>query len=168
MITFAGGFLIFFSVVWTAILLTVSHSVGASAPASIANMLRSMVLLGYGLGGFGALLLVVGLISRRSNTKKAMDIFRRGTLTTGNVTFVDKDYSVLVNNAPVFSIVEFTFQDSRGDTHTTRKTGVNSELVIRNRIAVGGQVAIKYLPENPDSNILIMQDPSVVQGGAVK
>ncbi len=162
---YVGGFLIFFAVVWSAILWTVNHSIGASAPASIASMLHSMILLGYGLGGVGILLLVVSLIRGRSASKRAMEIFQRGTLTTGQVTFVDKDYSVLVNNAPVFSIVEFTFQDSRGDTHTVRKTGVNSELVIRNRVTVGGSVAIKYLPENPGSNILILQDPSVVPGG---
>lgn len=157
-----GGFLVLFGAVWTVILWMVSRSVAPSAPASIATMLQSMLWLGYGLAGLGALLLVIGLIGRRGRSKRATEIFQRGTLTRGKVTFVDKDYRVLVNNAPIFSIVEFTFQDSRGDTHTVRKTGVNSELVIRNRVQVGGEVAVKYLPENPDANILVLADLAAV------
>ena len=160
-----GGFLILFGVVWTGILLTVSHGVSSSgAPPAIHTMLNSMTALGVVIFAIGAILLIAGLIRRKKSNKLAMEIFQRGTLVKGNVTFVDKDYSLLVNNKPIYSIVEFTFQDSQGQTHTSRKSGVNSDLVIRNRIEVGGQVAVKYLPGNPDVNILLLQDPTA--GGA--
>lgn len=48
-----------------------------------------------------------------------------------------------------------------GAPHTSRKTGVESDLVIRNAIQVGSEVALKYLPEKPDTNVLILKDPTV-------
>ncbi len=66
---------------------------------------------------------------------------------------------MLVNEKPIYSIVEFTFRDSSGMEQTGRKEDVDSDLVIRNRIEVGGEVSIKYLPENPKENILILTDP---------
>lgn len=156
-----GGFLIFFGVVWTGIILAVSHGISSSgAPAQVNTTLQLMTGVGVAILVIGVFLLVTGLIRGKKKRKLAMEIFQRGTLVKGSVTFVDKDYSVLMNNKPIFSIVEFTFQDGAGRTYTARKTGVNSDLVIRNRIEVGGQVAAKYLPENPDINILLLQDPA--------
>jgi hypothetical protein len=160
-----GGFLVLFGVVWTGISLVVARGAATPhAPAQINILLHSMTGLGVVILVIGALMLITGLIRAKQKRKLALEIFQRGTLVKGNVTFVDKDYSLLVNNKPIYSIVEFTFQDSAGKTHTSRKTGVNSDLVIRDRIEVGGQVAVKYLPENPEVNILLLQDPTA--GGA--
>ena len=76
-----------------------------------------------------------------------------------DVTFVDNNYNILVGDAPIYSIVEFTFRDSAGQEHTSRKENVNRELVIRNKIEVGGQVNLKYIPTNPDENGLLLMDP---------
>jgi hypothetical protein len=158
-----GGFLILFGAVWTGILLTVSHATSSAARGAVNGVINPMMWLGVVIFAIGAFMLVAGLIRAKKRSRLAMEIFQRGTLVKGTVTFVDKDYSLLVNNKPIYSIVEFTFQDSAGKTHTTRKTGVNSDLVIRNRIEVGGQVAVKYLPENPEANILILKDPNAQQ-----
>ena len=158
-----GGFLVLFGAVWTSIAWVVAHKTSSAAPGMVGGIMNGMIGLGVVLFAIGAFMLISGLIRRKKNAKLAMDIYQRGTLVKGNVTFVDKDYSLLVNNKPIYSIIEFTFQDSTGKTHTSRKTGVNSDLVIRDRIEVGGQVAVKYLPENPDTNILLLQDPSVGQ-----
>ena len=136
---------------------------GANVPEIVPTVLHSVTVLGFVLFGVGVLLLVNGLRKTLARSKLAKEIFARGALTKGTVTFADKNYSVLVNGKPIFSSVEFTYQDSAGKTHTGRKDNVNSDLVIRAKIAVGSPVAIKYLPENPDKNILILEDPSTNQ-----
>ena len=162
-----GGFLILFGVIWTGIILAVSRGVANSgAPAQVNTVMHLMMGVGAVIFAIGVLMLIFGLIRGKKKRQLAMDIFQRGTLVKGTVTFVDKDYSMLVNNKPIFSIVEFTFQDSAGNTHTARKTGVNSDLVIRNKIEVGGQVAAKYLPENPGLNVLLLQDPAAAGANA--
>ena len=155
-----GGFFILFGLVWTGILMGVAHSTGAMAPASTVKMLHGMTGLGVFFLVLGVILLITGLLKAKARAKKAKDIFQRGTLAKGTVTFVDKNYSLLVNNKPIYSIVEFTFQDGSGKTHTARKDSVESDLIIRDQIVVGGQVALKYLPEDPDQNILILKDPT--------
>jgi hypothetical protein len=161
-----GGFFVLFGVVWTGIAFTVARMTSTAAAGMPHGIMNGMIGLGVVIFVIGAFMLVTGLIRAKKRNKLAMEVFQRGTLTKGNVTFVDKDYSLLVNNKPIYSIVEFTFQDSAGATHTSRKSGVNSDLVIRNRIEVGGQVAVKYLPENPDTNILLLQDPSATSASA--
>jgi hypothetical protein len=162
--TLVGGFLMLFGAVWTAIILTVSRSMGSGpAAAAAGNMLHMMTWLGVGFFAVGAILLVGGLIGAGKTRKKALAIFEKGVAAKGTVTFVDKNYGILVNNTPIYSIVEFTFQDARGITITSRKPNVSSDLVIRNRIEVGGHVAIKYLPDDPEQNILLLADPSAMQ-----
>jgi hypothetical protein len=155
-----GGFFILFGLVWTGILMAVAHSTSAMAPASTVKMLHGMTGLGVFFLVLGVILVIIGLIKARGRSKLAKDIMQRGTAAKGTVTFVDKNYGVLVNNKPIFSIVEFTFQDSSGKTHTSRKGNVNSDLIIRDKIEVGSQVVLKYLPDNPESNILILKDPT--------
>ena len=163
-----GAFLMLFGAVWTGILMTVSRSTASvrGAPAQIGNMLHMMTWLGVVLFAIGAFLLVTGLMRAGKNKKKALLIFQTGTATKGRVTFVDKNYSLLVNNKPIYSIVEFTFQDARGNTITSRKPNVSSDLVIRNQIEVGREVPVKYLPDSPQDNILLLADPSAIPPSA--
>jgi hypothetical protein len=159
-----GGFFIVFGAVWTGILLLIEHLSVHEPPATL-KVLHGMFWVGAAVFVLGVIMLISGLIRARARSKKAMDIFRRGTATTGTVTFVDKNYSLLVNNKPIYSIVEFTFQDSSGKKHTARKDDVESDLVIRNKIEVGSPAVLKYLPENPELNILILKDPAVADAG---
>jgi hypothetical protein len=67
--------------------------------------------------------------------------------------------SLLVNNKPIYSIVEFKFRDSAGVERVGRKNDVGSDLVIRLKIEVGSKVQVKYLNENPNQNILMLPNP---------
>ena len=114
----------------------------------------------------GGVLLILGgilyLAAKREAKKqevRAVNIYENGIPGRGRVTFVDKNYSLLVNNKPVYSIVEFTFEDHQGRPHTGRKENVDSDLVIRAQIAVGSEVDIKYLASNPDESALLIHEP---------
>lgn len=155
-----GGFLVFFGVLWTGILLAVHFARPAAVPAEAAVPLQIMTAVGAVVLAIGVLLLVTGLVRARKLREKALKIFRRGTEAKGKVTFVDKNYGLLVNNKPIYSIIEFTFQDAAGRVYTARKANVESDLVIRCGIQVGSEVDLKYLPENPGDNVLLIKDPS--------
>ena len=138
-----GLVFIVFGLVMSGIVMSVARnlaSAGTGMPEVVTTTLHGVIALGFVMCGVGVLLLVTGLR-----------------------TFADKNYSVLVNGKPIFSSVEFTYQDSAGKPHTGRKDNVNSDLVIRDKIVVGSLVAVKYLPENPDKNILILEDPTANQ-----
>ena len=161
-----GLVFIVFGLVMSGIVMSVARnlaSAGTGMPEVVTTTLHGVIALGVVMCGVGVLLLVTGLRKAITRSKLAKEIFARGSLTKGTVTFADKNYSVLVNGKPIFSSVEFTYQDSAGKPHTGRKDNVNSDLVIRDKIVVGSLVAVKYLPENPDKNILILEDPTANQ-----
>jgi hypothetical protein len=118
------------------------------------------------MGGTGLVLMLTGLglvFGGRSRVRKrralALRIYERGIPTEGTVTFVDKNYSLLVNQKPIYSIVEFKFRDGSGVERTSRKTDVESDLVIRLKIEVGSKVQVKFLYEDPEKNILMLPEP---------
>ncbi len=122
-------------------------------------------ILKYSIGGFlsglGAIFLVRGLRGRARAAeahKQKLHILKTGIETEGKVTFVDKNYSFLVNQKPVFSIVEYTYQDRAGQTHSRRINNISSDLVIRKQIQVGHSVAVKYSGTHPWQSILLLQD----------
>lgn len=121
-------------------------------------------------GGVGLIILVIGLIititsiiRRKKKKALAMLIYEQGTPAEGTITFVDKNYSILVNQKPIYSIVEFKFRDSSGQERVSRKNDVNSDLVIRLQLQVGSKVQVKYLSEDPSKNILLLKDPNAAK-----
>lgn len=118
-------------------------------------------LLQFGIGGLlvgiGAIMVLGGLIGViRGGKKSKMDshIAQTGTEAEANVTFVDKNYSMLVNNRPIYSVVEYTYQDEMGNEYTNRVENVSTDYVIRNKIEVGSKIRIKYLPTEPGQSTL--------------
>jgi hypothetical protein len=118
-------------------------------------------------GGLGLIFMIIGavmLIGGRAKAKKnkalAEKIFAMGVPTEATITFVDKNYGLLVNNKPIYSIVEFKFRDGGGAERIGRKNNVSSDLVIRLKLEVGSKVPIKYMNEDPGQNILILKDPN--------
>jgi hypothetical protein len=118
-------------------------------------------------GGLGLLFMVIGaimLVGGRAKAKKnkalAEKIFAMGVPTEGTITFFDKNYGLLVNNKPIYSIVEFKFRDGSGVEHIGRKNNVSSDLAIRLKFEVGAKVQVKYMNEDPAQNILILRDPN--------
>lgn len=153
---FIGGFFLLFGVLWLLIIAAVSLLIGVPLPAGMATLF-------YGLGGIfllvGVVLTLGGLIGARKRRAEIGKLDSQGVPATGQVTYVDRNYSIRVNGNPIYSIVEFTFKDSSGVERTSRKEDVSSEMVIRNKIEVGSQVEVKYLMENPDENMLVLHDP---------
>jgi hypothetical protein len=118
-------------------------------------------------GGLGLIFMIIGaamFIAGRAKAKKnkalAEKIFAMGVATEGTVTFFDKNYGLLVNNKPIYSIVEFKFRDSSGTERIGRKNNVSSDLAIRLKLEVGAKVQVKYMNEDPNQNILILKDPN--------
>jgi len=123
-------------------------------------------------GVVGLIIAVVGLVillrSRafvKTQKALAMKIYELGVAAEGTVTFVDKNYSLLVNQKPIYSIVEFKFEDRFGKEHISRKPNVESDLVIRLKLEVGSKVQLKYMNDNPDQNILMLPDPQKAASG---
>ncbi len=109
-----------------------------------------------GLGLFFAILGLTGIIRGSKQNKKNQIIMQNGIDAQGTVTFVDKNWNALVNNIPIYSIVEYTYQDKTNNKYTRRINTLNSEFVIRKQIQVGSNIPIKYLAENPAESLLVL------------
>jgi hypothetical protein len=132
----------------------------ADTPAMFGEL---QTLLQYGMGGvfagIGAIMTLGGLIGVVRGAKRsrlAGHIAQTGVETDATVTFVDKNYSMLVNNRPVYSIVEYTYQDELGNEYANRVENVNTDTVIRNKVEVGSKIRIKYLPAEPGQSVMIL------------
>jgi hypothetical protein len=132
----------------------------ASLMAPGAGISVIFIIVGGLMAVIGLVLIVTGRATARKQKAKAMLIYQTGVAAEATVTFVDRNYRILVNNRPVYSIVEFKFRDTSGVEHVERKETVQSDLVIRNQIEVGSIVNIKFLAEDPSQNILMLADPS--------
>ena len=115
--------------------------------------------IGGGVGGLGLLFALGGVRSmiRGSKEKKRnQEIMQNGVAAEGTITFVDRNYRVLVNKQPIYSIVEYTYRDSAGNAHKRRTETAPSDAVIRMGLAVGGKVAIKYSAQNPAESLIVV------------
>jgi len=118
-------------------------------------------LLQFGMGGvfagIGALMTLgglIGVIRGAKNSKLAGHIAQTGTEAEATVTFVDKNYAMLVNNRPIYSIVEYTYQDELGNEYANRIENVSTDAIIRNKVEVGSTIRIKYLPAEPAQSVM--------------
>ncbi|MES2837764.1 MAG: DUF3592 domain-containing protein [Bacteroidota bacterium] len=109
-----------------------------------------------GLGGIFALIGVMGVIRGKKQNKRNHYILQNGISAEGTVTFVDKNYAVLVNKKPIYSIVEYTYVDSTGSQHTRKVSNISSDIVIRKQILVGSKIQIKYASENPSESVMVL------------
>lgn len=117
-------------------------------------------IIGGGLGVLGILFSLgglIGLVRGSKQNKRSAYILQTGVAAEGTVTFVDKNYSILVNKKPIYSIIEYTYNDSNGTAHTRKVNTVNSDMVIRNQIQVGSKIAIKYAADNPAESVFILK-----------
>lgn len=115
--------------------------------------------LGGGLAGLGLLFIVMGLraLSKTAKQRKqVMHILQTGIAVEGTVTFVDKNYGILVNKTPIYSFLEYTYQDASGKQHIRRVDTIPSDFVIRKNIQVGSKVAIKYASEDSSQSTILL------------
>lgn len=156
MITFIGGFLTVLGLILIGVAQLLS---GPGVSASDQAAAPILTTIGVGLAALGVIIFVVGLVTGRKARAVAARIAESGVVAQAVVTFVDRNYKILVNQQPIYSIVEVKFQDMSGTEHVFQHTTVDSELVIRNQVEVGSTVNVKYLPEDPSQNILMLADP---------
>ena len=110
--------------------------------------------------GVGALLVLFGVIAlvrggrRRQMTQR---VLQEGVSAEAQITYIDKNYRVLVNNRPIYSIVEYTFVDGLGNQYVNRVDNVNSESLIRSGWQVGSVIPIKYNRDNPQQSAIAPQ-----------
>jgi hypothetical protein len=154
--------------------------IGGLAPAEGAPPAVAMVeSVAFWIMQWGAPLLLVGLglvfglVSIRSlvgvKRKQALaaELKQRGVATQGVITFIDRNYRLLVNNRPISSIVEFRFQDSAGRWHTSRKPEVSADVAIRQGWQVGSVVSVLYLPEDPTKNAIVTSVSGADASGSI-
>lgn len=128
----------------------------------ISNQEESAIVLNYvggGLAGLGLVFAISGLVGAVRNSKRNKQnqhLLQYGIDAEGTVTFVDKNYLIKVNHTPIYSIVEYTYLDSNGTTHSRRINNVNSEIVTRNNVQVGGKIHVKYSAQNPNESVIIL------------
>ena len=122
------------------------------------------VIIRYGvpglLSGLGLIFLIAGFVGmgKAGNQNKMMKAaLQYGTETEGTITFVDKNYTLLVNKNPIYSIVEYKYLDMNGTEHVRRIDNFNSEFVIRHNIQVGNKIKVKYLPNDPSQSVMLIQ-----------
>lgn len=148
--------------------LVVYYVLGLDSTKIVVNGQRSTsadtrAILQYSVGGgiaaLGLIFFAAG-IRGRARSKKQQEqiqhIMKTGIEAEGTVTFVDKNYSMLVNKKPVYSIIEYTYTDRTGQQHMRRVETVPSDYVIRRNIQVGGKVAVKYATENYSQSTILL------------
>jgi hypothetical protein len=115
--------------------------------------------IGGGVGGLGLLFALGGvrsMVRGSRSAKRNREIMQTGVAAEATITFVDKNYRVLVNKQPIYSIVEYTYLDRAGQPHKRRTENAPSDAVIRMGLAVGGKVAIKYSAQNPADSLIVV------------
>jgi hypothetical protein len=143
--------------------------IGQQSPEGIEGLPDSVNLetvqriVQYGVGGLlaglGAIFSLCGLgsLARRSKQRQLAErLMHTGMDAEGTVTFVDKNWRIQVNQRPIYSIVEYTYQDANGGQHTRRVEDISSEIVIRKQIQVGSKIAVKYAREDPSKSIMVL------------
>ncbi|HOZ30832.1 MAG TPA: hypothetical protein PLL66_07930 [Bacteroidales bacterium] len=139
-------------------LLVYSVDIQIKGNTSLDEETVKLLMLGI-LGGLGLLFSIFGIVGAiigRGKIKKQKHILNNGMETEATVDFVDKNFSILVQQKPIFSIVEYSYTDQNGNSHTRRVTNVNSDLVIRKQIQVGSKIKIKYIPDNPGDSVMLL------------
>jgi len=163
-----GKVLLFVGAVLVSVAAFVYYTLGQGNASIMVNGVRdnsseTREMLQYSLGGglaaLGLLFLLIGLRSniRASKQKKQIaHILLTGIATEGTVTFVDKNYALLVNKKPIYSIVEYSYFDGSGTQYMRRVDTIPSDSVIRNNIQVGGKVNIKYSAEDASQSTILL------------
>ncbi len=132
----------------------INHQVAGVETATFAKH-----VIGYSVAGLGAFFIVLGVvlnIKSTAQTKRNAYIVANGIPVEARVTFVDKNYFVTVNNKPIYSIIEYIYQDKTGATHTRKIDNFSSDLVIRMQIEVGKTIPVRYLAESPAESVIVV------------
>jgi hypothetical protein len=109
-----------------------------------------------GLGGIFALIGLIGFVRNNKQNKRNQYILQNGIDALGTVTFVERNWKILLNKNPIYSIVEYNYKDNLGNQYTRKISNMSSELVIRKQIQVGAKIPIRYLSDNPEESVIVI------------
>jgi len=115
------------------------------------------------VGGLGLLFLLLGIVflaKSKQNAARLAEILSSGTPAEATVTYVDRNFRIRVNGQPVYSIVEYRYQDGAGMSHVRRITDASTDVVVRSGIAVGSKVEIRISRTDPSKSALILTPAS--------
>lgn len=160
-----GGFMVLIGIAWVVLLglMALLEALFGGPKANPSGFLN-MTFIGGIIALIGLPLFLIGRSEGKKAAAKEKNILTSGLPARAKVTFVDKNYSVLVNQKPIYSSVEYIFEDHLGRPHIGRDDGVDSDLVIRAQIVIGSEVDVKYLKDNPEENALIIPAPQAQIG----
>lgn len=147
LVTAGTGFIVYFAT-------NSAHTATAtSAAASVGIDLGMTMLLPsiicWAVGGMLTLFGVIGLLGGLARNGELKEIAAGGLQTGARITFVDRNYTLLLNNRPVYSIVEYVFRDNMGREIVRRADNIKTDKVIRAGWQVGSMIQVRYLAQNP-------------------
>ncbi len=138
---------------------TISGSGAAESAASFGMNLGGTLLLPsillWVIGGMMVLAGVVSLMKGKARQGELRQIAAVGMEADGIVTFVDRNYSVLVNNRPVYSVVEYRYKDMMGREFVGRASNLNTDFVIRSGWRVGTPIKVRFMPDDPTKSAIV-------------
>ena len=147
LITVGVGFVVFFATnnAGTASATSAAASVGIDL--GLTMLLPSIIC--WAVGGLLLLLGVFGLLGGMARNTELKEIAAGGVQANARITFLDRNYTLLLNNRPVYSIVEYVFRDNMGREIVRRADNIKTDQVIRAGWQVGSMIQVRYLPQNP-------------------
>ena len=154
--TIIGGFMVFIGIAWVLLLglMALLEALFGGPKANPGQFIYVMVV-GVVLALIGLPLFLIGRREVKKIETVEKNILSNGLPARARVTFVDKNYSLLVNQKPVYSTIEYSFEDHRGQPRTGRNDTADSDWVIRAQIGIGSEVDIRFLAANPDENRMV-------------
>lgn len=150
LITVGAGFVVYFATN------NASTATATSAAASVGIDLGMTMILPsiicWGVGGLLTLFGIVGLLGGMARNTELKEIAVGGVQANARITFLDRNYTLLLNNRPIYSIVEYVFRDNMGREIIRRADNIKTDQVIRAGWQVGSMIQVRYLPQNPSKS----------------
>ena len=146
-ITAGAGFIVYFATNSAKTVTATSAAASVGIDLGLTMLLPSIIC--WAVGGMLALFGIIGLLGGVARNGELKEIAAGGVQTGARITFLDRNYTLLLNNRPVYSIVEYVFRDTMGREVVRRADNIKTEQVIRSGWQVGSMIQVRYLPQNP-------------------
>jgi hypothetical protein len=147
LITVGVGFIVFFATHNASTTSATSAAASVGIDLGMTMILPSIIC--WGVGGLLTLFGIFGLLGGMARNTELKEIAAGGVQANAQITFLDRNYTLLLNNRPVYSIVEYVFRDNMGREIVRRADNIKTDQVIRAGWQVGSMIQVRYLPQNP-------------------
>lgn len=126
-----------------------AQSAAASVGVNLGLTMLIPSIVCWALGGMFTLFGIIGLLGGAARQGDLKEIAASGIQAPARITYLDRNYTLLLNNRPVYSIVEYVFRDTLGREFVRRADNIKTDTVIRQGWQVGSNIQVRYLPANP-------------------